>query len=118
MLKGRTTLEDRTHRQETIEPIAELSRETFTNPISWEPSLPVFPIRVVSQRTHPYNPRIKPRISNVRNSFHAFTTLAAFDLNCIDVGPMRRVTIKGVPPCDGPLVQLLLAAEDFEVTTV
>ena len=93
------------HREQGVEPVAELAGEALGDHIGGIPLAPRFPIRVVLQRREGNDPGIEPRIPHVGNAGHQVPRAGIADLDLVDPWAVRGVTRELVPALHRPLAQ-------------
>ena len=84
----------RGHGEERVEPVTELAGEALRDEVGGEPALPVLRILAVAHRGEGDDPRIKPRIPNIRNTRHLGAASTTVDLDLINVWTVCRVALK------------------------
>ena len=82
------------HGEERVEPVTELAGEALRDEVGGEPALPVLRILAVAHRGEGDDPRVKPRVPNVRNTRHLRPAPAAVDLYFVNVWTVRRMPLK------------------------
>ena len=90
-------------RQHRIKPVAELAGEAFCHQVRWIPLLPFFAIGVVAHRAERHDPRVEPRIADVRDAAHPLAFFAgrlAFDDHSVDPRTVWRVAFEISPAFD------------------
>ncbi len=106
------------HRQQRIEPVAELAGKRFGDEVRREPRAPVFRIEAIAQRAHRDNAGIEPRIAHVLDAFDNLAAPGALDLYRIDVRAMRRMPHEFGPAFNGAFFQFFARADHIEVAAV
>ena len=71
-------------------------------------------VLAVVERRERHDPRVQPRIADVRIRSTGCAARRAGDRDRVDVRPVRGVALERLPARDGPLVQLVAAADDVE----
>ena len=111
-------LQNRAHREQRVEPVAELPGEALGNPVGGEPLAPVVLVVAVLDGGERDNARVQPRVAHILDAAHRHIALVAADFHRIDPGAVRRVALELVPALDGALLQFGLAADDIEPVAV
>ena len=93
----RTPLQRSAHRQQGIEPVAELERERLGDELCGKPLFPVRPVVPVSYAGIRYNTCVQPGIAYIRHTRHRRGTSRAADLDCIHPGTVRCVSLESFP---------------------
>ena len=73
--EGLAVLQDSAHRQQRIEPVAELTGEALRYPIGGKPLLPMGAVVAVIQRRVGNDPRVQPGVAHVRDARHLLAAL-------------------------------------------
>ena len=108
----------RGHRQQRVEPVAELPRKALRNPIRRKPLAPVSLIMPILQRRERHYPRVKPGVPHIRYPRHLDAALIAAYLHRVHPGPMRRIARELIPALYRALLQLSLAAYHIEPAAI
>ncbi len=112
-LGGRTVLKDGAHRDEAVEPVPELARERFADPVRREPLVPEVPVRAVAQGGVSNAAGVQPWVAYIGGARHRAAATRTRDLHGVHVGPVRRVTFELVPALDGTFAELVLVTDDL-----
>jgi len=113
--EGRALLQHGRHRQQAIEPVAELAREGLADPVRREPPLPVGLVGAIVQRREGHHPGIQPGVAYVLDTAHLGATFGTTDLDCVHVRAVRRVTLENVPARHGTRLELVLVLDHLIV---
>ena len=68
--EGRAAVDHGCHRQQAVEPVAELSGKGLADPVSRVPVAPVIRIGAVAQGAERNDPGIQPGIAHIRDAVH------------------------------------------------
>ncbi len=117
-LRRRHLLENGAHRDETVEPVAELPRERFADPFGRHPLGPILAVGAILRSRIRHAAGVEPRIAHIGDARHHAAALGTDDLDRIHIRTVRRVPLEDVPPFDGARAQFVLVAEHLEVITV
>ena len=101
----------RRHREQGVEPVAELAGERLGYEVRREPVAPVGAIRVPAQRRKANDSPVEPRIPDVGDPSRAATARGAGDLDRVHPGPVRGVPLEGLPAGDRAIAQLVTTAD-------
>ena len=110
-LRWLTPNHHRRHREQRVEPIAELARKTLRNQVCGEPALPVLRVAAVAHRRQRNNARVEPRIPDVGDALHLAAALGAGDANLINVWTVRAMPRQGIQPCNRAPLKLCARPE-------
>ncbi len=113
-LERRDALHHRAHRQQRVEPVAELAREALSDEVGGDPLRPVVAVLAIAHGRVGNDAGVEPRVAHVRDAADTLAALRAGDLDGVDPRAVRGVALELVPTLDGALLQLLLAADDVE----
>ena len=115
ILEGRGILQHRRHRQQAVEPVAELAREGLADPISGVPLPPVVLVRAVLESAETDYPCVQPGVAHIEDARDRRATLGTGDFDRIHVGPVRGVPLEFLPACHRSLLEFVLIADDLKV---
>ncbi len=110
--EGRLAAEHGAHRQQRVEPVAELAGEALADEVRREPPCPRVRGLPVVHRREGNDAGVQPGVPDVVDSLDRRAAPAARDLHRVDVGAVRRVPGEPVPSVDGALAQLADASDD------
>ena len=114
----RAVLHHRGHGQQAVEPVAKLAGKGLTDPVGRIPGAPVVRIAAVLQRAEGDDAGVQPGAAHVGDARNGSAAVRAGDLDRIYPRAVRRVSFQLLPAGDGPLPQLVLVADDLEVTAL
>ena len=106
-LERRAFLEYGAHRQDGVEPVAELAREALGNEVKREPFLPVVVVGEVVRGRERDDAGVEPGVAYVLNARDRLAAFPALDLDFVHPGPVRRVPVEVFPAGHGPGLQFL-----------
>ncbi len=99
-LVGSFTLQNCALSEHSVEPVAELTGEGFSDEVSWEPLLPIGTVGSVSKGAEADYTGVKPRITYFRYPTSNTTAFLASDPDSVNVGSVGAVSIKLLPTGD------------------
>ncbi len=106
------------HRQQRVEPVAELPREGFADPIRRVPLSPIIGVLAVAEGAEGDNTGIQPGVAHVAHPAHLGTALRAGYLDRIDIGAVGGMVVQHVQAARGALLQLIVTADDLKIAAL
>jgi hypothetical protein len=79
------------------------------------PGPPVVAVRAIAQRAETDNASVQPGVGDIRDALHEGTTLRAGNLDGINIGPVRGMSLKRLPALDRPRCEFVLVTNDLIV---
>ena len=100
--EGRAARHHGAHRQQAVEPVAELPGERFADPVRRVPASPEIGVFAVAQCAEGHNAGVQPGIAHIRHAAHHAPALRAGQLDRIHIRPVRRMSFQRFPARYGP----------------
>ena len=105
--EGRLAPQHRAHREQRVEPVAELAREALGDEVGREPLPPVRRVLAEVHRGERHDPGVEPGVPHVADALHGSPAARARHLHRVDVRSMRGVSLEQLPALHGAPAQLL-----------